>query len=342
MRGLYNFMKKRPFISVLTVILIILALCLNILNKQQATTPVSDKLPDTESVSTQGKFSKTENKEYEPASGTVPQESSGNLQETHIINEEPYCINESGTTVCERIIVPDGFRRVEVPEGSFGEYLRNLKLKPHGSDVLYYDGKVKPVKSHVAVLDMDIGNRDLQQCADSVIRLRAEYLYAKGMYDKIHFNFTNGFNADFSKWMQGYGIKVEGNNTSWVRNPANSKEYGSFRKYLDLVFAYAGTLSLSLEMEKVELEQMQPGDVFIYGNTPGHCAIVMDMAENEETGEKIFILAQGFMPAQDIHILKNPANSGGNPWYSLDFGERLVTPEWTFTREQLMRFADET
>nr|PZN03264.1 MAG: hypothetical protein DIU66_07880 [Bacillota bacterium] len=44
------------------------------------------------------------------------------------------------------------------------------------------------------------------------------------------------------------------------------------------------------------------------------------------------------MPAQDIHILKNPANSDGNPWYSINFGERLRTPEFVFSRDQLARF----
>ena len=61
---------------------------------------------------------------------------------------------------------------------------------------------------HLAVIDMDIGERDLQQCADAVIRLRAEYLYGTGQYDKIHFNFTSGFNAQYIKWMQGSRISV--------------------------------------------------------------------------------------------------------------------------------------
>nr|WP_281054656.1 DUF4846 domain-containing protein [Thermosediminibacter oceani] len=51
--------------------------------------------------------------------------------------------------------VPEGFERVEVPEGSFGEYLRNLPLKPHGSKVKYYNGLPKLRNVHVAVLDID-------------------------------------------------------------------------------------------------------------------------------------------------------------------------------------------
>lgn len=249
-------------------------------------------------------------------------------------------INEEGKTIKERIKVPEGFERIKLPDDSFGEYLRNLPLKPHGSKVKYYNGLVKLRDVHVAVIDMDVGKRDLMQCADSVIRLRAEYLYKKGYYDKIHFNFTNGFRADYKKWREGYRIKVEGNNTYWVKQEEFNDDYASFRKYLDMVFAYAGTLSLSKEMKRVSLEDLNIGDVFLEGGSPGHCVIVVDMAENRTTGERIFLLAQGYMPAQEIHILKNPENPEGNPWYSVNFKGKLYTPEWVFTKDQLYRFEE--
>lgn len=248
-------------------------------------------------------------------------------------------IDPEGTTAAERIEPPEGFFRLPLDGGSFGEYLRNLPLKPHGSSVKYYDGGTKPWDVHVAVVDMDVGARDLQQCADAVIRLRAEYLYANGAFDKIHFNFTNGFNAKYSKWIQGYRISITGNKAVWVEKGSKSTDYESFRKYLDIVFAYAGTLSLSQEMKKIELNEIQPGDVFLKGGSPGHCVIISDMAENPQTGEKVFLIAQSYMPAQDIHILKNPANEDGNPWYTAEFGDELVTPEWTFTKDQTYRFA---
>ena len=96
---------------------------------------------------------------------------------------------------------------------------------------------------------------------------------------------------------------------------------------------------MSKELHSVQdVNKMQVGDVFIKGGFPGHAVIVVDMAINEETGKKLFLLAQSYMPAQDIHILKNPANSRLSPWYELDFGEVLYTPEWTFDRDDLRRF----
>lgn len=257
--------------------------------------------------------------------------------------EEPVIesiIRTEGSTIQDRFKVPEGFERIQVAEGSFAEYLRNLTLKPHGAVVQYFDGRKKGRDVYEAVIDIDVGERDLQQCADAVMRLRAEYLYGKRLYEKIHFNFTNGFKADYSKWMNGSRIAVKGNDTSWVKKTNYSEEYKVFRQYMDMVFSYAGTLSLEKEMNKVNVGEMEIGDVFIKGASPGHCVIVVDMAVNKTTGEKLFMIAQGYMPAQDIHVLKNYNDPGISPWYSTDFGEVLETPEWTFYKEQLMRFGE--
>jgi len=51
----------------------------------------------------------------------------------------------------------------------------------------------------------------------------------------------------------------------------------------------------------------------------------------------VFLLAQSYMPAQEIHALRGPAGSS-DPWYGASDGGPLVTPEWTFRREDLRRF----
>jgi len=60
----------------------------------------------------------------------------------------------------------------------------------------------------------------------------------------------------------------------------------------------------------------------------------VDVAENK-TGEKVFLLAQSYMPAQDIQVLKNPNNEHLSPWYSSQITGQLVTPQWTFTKDQM-------
>ena len=247
-------------------------------------------------------------------------------------------IDTSGKTVQTRFLAPDGYERLSVAGGSFGEYLRMLPLKPDGSRVRYFDGDVKAARDvYEAVVDLDIDPRDLQQCADAVIRLRAEYLYSQGRYDEISFEFTNGFEADFRTWRRGNRIAVDGNNVSWRPSNSANSSYKSFRRYLIMVFAYAGTYSVARETTKVPMEDIRPGDIFIKAGSPGHAVIVVDVAQNPETGKKVFLLAQSYMPAQEIQILQNPKNGQGNPWYDIDF-EKLNTPEWTFERDVLKRF----
>jgi hypothetical protein len=250
-------------------------------------------------------------------------------------------INEGGITVEERFIVPAGYARTEAGKDSFTAFLRKLPLKPHNTKVKLYNGQLKPNQdAHIAIIDMDPGTRDLQQCADAIIRLRAEYLYKKQAYESIHFNFTNGFRADYSKWVRGYRIKVEGNRAYWVKSAAPSGTYDDFRRYLDIIFTYAGTLSLSSELAEKKYSDISAGDVFIRGGSPGHAVIVVDVAVNTETGRRIYLLAQSFMPAQEIHILKNPENPE-NPWYEADEdGTEIETPEWTFYPHDLKSFPE--
>ncbi len=245
----------------------------------------------------------------------------------------------SGTTIAERFSPPINYARLKSDKNSFAEFLQNTSLKPHGTLVHYYSGEEKSNKVAAAVLSYDVGNRDLQQCADAVMRLRAEYLYQTKQFNALHFNFTNGFKAEYSKWRSGYRIAVKDNNVNWVKTTKESTSYQSFREYLNMVFTYAGTASLTKELKQITLSQMQIGDVFIKGGSPGHAVIVVDMAVNPKTNKKLFMVAQSYMPAQDIHILINTNKPAISPWYDLEeTASEIETPEWIFDNNQLKRF----
>lgn len=247
--------------------------------------------------------------------------------------------NFSDTTLEQRFQPPLGFVREEESKTSFGFFLRNIPLKPLYSDVLYYNGLSKSNKNvYEAVVNLPIGKQDLHQCADAVMRLRADYFYGLKQYDKIHFNFTNGFRVDFSKWMAGYRIAVRGNKTTWVKTAKPSDSYETYWKYLETVFMYAGTASLEKELKSIKMDDIKIGDVFIKGGFPGHAVIVIDLAVNPKTNQKVMLLAQSYMPAQEIQILKNPNNNLMNPWYTTDIESVLKTPEWIFYPSQLKRF----
>ncbi len=248
-------------------------------------------------------------------------------------------IQPSGKTIATRFNPPQGYIRKNLPRNSFAHYLRNFKLKPSNEKVKLYNGELKYDQSiHAAVLDIGVGDKDLQQCADATMRLRAEYLYQAKRYNEIAFNFTNGWRADYKTWRSGKSIKVNGNKTFWVSSPNNHTTRKSFDSYLELVFMYAGTLSLSKELENRAINNIEIGDIFIKGGSPGHAVIVVDIAEHEKTGKKLMLLAQSYMPAQQIHVVKNLYNKI-SPWYNVDDMQDIIsTPEWEFDSSQLKHF----
>ena len=192
-------------------------------------------------------------------------------------------INPKGKTIETRFNVPPGFARIDDNTTVFDNYLRNLALKPSNSVVYTYSGEVKqPSDVYEAVLDIDVGDKDLQQCADAVMRLRAEYLFENKLFSKIHFNFTNGKMAEFTNYADGFRYSLKTN--TWIKIAEKDYSHKSFRNYMDLVFNYAGSLSLSRELKPVvNVSEIKPGDVFIKGGSPGHAVMVMDVIKNEKT-----------------------------------------------------------
>jgi Domain of unknown function (4846) len=219
-------------------------------------------------------------------------------------------------TQIKRIPLPVGYERIAADSGSFTGYLRNMGLKEN-TTVYLYNGKPKQNQTaQYALLDISTGNMDLQQCADAVMRLRAEYLFAQKQFDKIIF--------------------YDNDKTAYRFSSPYTKD--NFTKYLNRVFGMCGSASLSRQLKAVnDFSAIQPGDVIIRGGFPGHAVIVMDVAMNA-AGEKIYLLAQGYMPAQDMHVLKNPMNADLSPWYQVNDEHVIETPEYTFNRNELKRW----
>jgi hypothetical protein len=212
------------------------------------------------------------------------------------------------------IALPDGFQRATDSNNSFAAWLRRLPLKKDNT-VYLYDGRPKPNQSaQYAVLDVPVGHRDLQQCADAVMRLRAEYLFAQQRYGDILFIDNAGgryaFTAPYSRTR--------------------------FEAYLQKVFGMCGTASLAKQLQPARWQNLQPGDVLIRGGFPGHAVMVMDVAQDMK-GNIRYLLAQSYMPAQDIHLLRNPADDNG-PWYTVTDAATIATPEWVFEREELRKW----
>ncbi|MBF5045421.1 hypothetical protein FGE12_23650 [Aggregicoccus sp. 17bor-14] len=242
-------------------------------------------------------------------------------------------------TLAQRFPPPAGYVREDAAPSSFATWLRALPLRPAGSPVRLYTGALKRRQDvHAGVLALDTGTRDLQQCADAVIRLRAEYLYARGRLSELHFRTTSGEPLPFARWAAGERPQVRGRHVTWTQGGRAGTDRANLRAYLDVVFTYAGTQSLAQELRRVDVTHLQAGDVFLQPGAPGHAVLVVDTAVQPRTGARLFLLAQGYMPAQDVHVLRNLEQPLLGAWYALDFGEQLRTPEWTFTPKDLWRF----
>ena len=124
---------------------------------------------------------------------------------------------------------------------------------------------------------------------------------------------------------------------SWRRGRQRGDDYTHFRAYLENIFSYAGTASLSAELPRRSPEEIRAGDLYLQGGFPGHAILVVDLADHPQYG-RLMLLAQSYMPAQSPHILKNPNDPQLSPWYRVPTRGQLFTPEWDFDARDLYRF----
>jgi hypothetical protein len=215
----------------------------------------------------------------------------------------------------QRFAAPAGFRRVAVDAGSFGAFVRSLPLRPVGTPVLDFQGGVQRAGDDefvAAVVDIDVGDADLEQCADFVLRLDAEWRYGRGER-AIGYGTASGARLDYGAFLRRRGA-------------GRAESHAVFRRYLDAVFAAANTASLAREGRAVALDDVHPGDVLVMTGVPfGHAVLVLDVAVGEG-GRRALLLGQGFMPAQSFHVLR-PGRA--DPWFVLDaHAPQVVTPFW--------------
>jgi hypothetical protein len=250
-------------------------------------------------------------------------------------------INSSGLTLLERVKAPKGYDWIPEERGSFGEFLQNTKLKKVGSPII--DFRQNPISNqseHVAIMDYDIGEKDLQQCADAIIRLRAEYLYQQKRFDDISFHFTNGDAFSWNDYKIGIRpVLISSTQIAFIKNAKEDDSYKSFRNYLDVVFMYAGTISLNKETIGIsDNKKIKTGDFIVTPGSPGHAVIIVGRAQNKQ-GEIIFLLAQGYTPAQSIHVITNPFDGEINPWYKLDvLKSPTITARYAFVKTNIRTF----
>jgi len=243
-------------------------------------------------------------------------------------------VQDATDDVATRFTPPAGFTRVDVEPGSFAHFVRHLPLRKKGTHVTSHDGAVLMADA-AAVVDIDTGKRDLQQCADSVLRVYAEYLWSIRQHEAIAFKFTSGDVSTWSSWKQGIR-PVVGRKVRFQKKADPDGSYANFRAYLDNLFMYAGSASLEAYTPKSKFSALHPGDFFVLGGYPGHAVLVLDVAKNK-AGEVRVLLGQGYMPAQSFHVVQH---KDGAAWFAFDRQGQLTIPTWAkpFPPSSVRRF----
>lgn len=225
-------------------------------------------------------------------------------------------------TVADAFPPPAGAQRV--PADAFGAHLRTLPLR--GADVPVRTHAGATVAHDARVIDLPLVKGDLQQCADSILRVRAEWLRAQGAEERLSFFATSGDPIPWARYRDGGRPRAEGRGLVWsaTRTP------GTWDGWLSAVFTWAGTRSLAA-YETVPAASPRPGDVVVVGGSPGHAVLLLDVAVRG--GDTFVLVGEGFMPAQDFHVERGPVG-GWWPWTAAG----LALPHWPLPASGLRRF----
>jgi hypothetical protein len=234
-------------------------------------------------------------------------------------------------TLEARILPKKGYARVPGAPGSLGAFLRGLPLAAPGTPVVSYAGEVIREGDHpnvAAVVALDVGARDLQQCADSILRLHAEWRFSAGGRDQVY-RTASGLSLSFPRYAQGERLRVsEGKPTLVPGARPSERTHALLRTWLDDVFGWTNTGALVRDARKVELFDLRAGDFFVVAGSPyGHAVLVLEVARNAE-GRRALLLGQGFIPAQSFHVLRPSGEY--EAWFELDEESGAIkTPFWS-------------
>lgn len=235
---------------------------------------------------------------------------------------------------------PAGFQRVKAGTGGFADWLRHLPAAPPGTPVKTAKNQIvragdDPRLAATVVLQPRGGK--LLDASNIVVRLRAEFLWAAGLKDRLVFRFTSGHLAAWSDWAAGVRPFVQGRNVEFrqVEPPDDGRE--SFTCYLEVLFRYGTVYSLMQDTFPVTDGTIEPGDVFVRPGRPGHAVLVLDVAVSGD-GRVSVLLGQGGTPPQTFHVLRDPSLGA---WFPVNHADPIdLGPSGTFRLKDLRRWAN--
>lgn len=229
-----------------------------------------------------------------------------------------WVLTAGATTIGEAFPIPDGFIRTE--DSAFGKWARQRVVEDPTEPIRTYAGD--RVAHHGRVVRLPLVPGDRQQCADSLIRLRAEWERSLGISPVFHA--TSGDPMGWQRYQDGEIPYEKNGRIAW-----KTGKPGSFEQYLARVFIWAGTASLHAYDTK-PVTSPRSGDMLIQPGYPGHAVLLLDVVSRGS--ERLVLIGEGYMPAQNFHVELGPV--GG--WWR--WNEGVALDHWNLPAETLRRF----
>lgn len=210
------------------------------------------------------------------------------------------------------------------------EFMRSLPVRPTDAKVkLYTKEEREKQDSHIAIFNLPVDSRNLQQRGSSMMRLYAEYYWTNHDYDNMKYHLLDNFPMEYERWTKGDRLNYQNKAFSWYSSAKTGDSYETLLEYLEYYFSYTGMSTLLAESHEADVSNISVGDFFV-DEKKENAAMVVDVAVDED-GDRCFLLASGGTPAQEIEILKNPAHE--DPWYYVsELKDTFQTPDFELTK----------
>lgn len=236
-------------------------------------------------------------------------------------------------TIADRFPVPKGCTEATPEEGSFAAWLAARPLASEDTPVRTADGdRVRFTFSPaLAVLDMDLLGP--QDCADSVIRLRGDYLWSAGGADDLTLKYLSGDAIPWARWAEGCRPKLNlarSRVARWDCGDTRTDGRDDFTAYLKNVMRYANSFALARDLTPIDPNDVGPGDVLTQPNPSGgigHAAIVARTITCDDGATRRHLVVNGFLPPQSVHVIGRRTSFGAlRPWFTISDYESQMRP----------------
>jgi hypothetical protein len=224
-------------------------------------------------------------------------------------------------------VTDSAYQRVEVAEVSdFGHWLRQLALKPVGSPVLSYKGKVRKTAQDTtvaAVISLDIQGRRQEQCMDILIRLYAEYLWQNSSAEGLSLPLPSGVWLSWPAWREGLRPEFHGVQVKLKHQAEADSSFQNYENYLRLIYSESHTQQFYHGLKPIDRQDLKIGDFIVSRGSKSHAVMIVDLARNKR-GQLVALIGHGDTPACEFYLLNYRIN---NPWFPINFEqEKLPLP----------------